>query len=48
MPTKEQGSVYASDVHCQKAVASADTVDAERVGEATRQLPVNYFGHAGS
>lgn len=48
MPTKEQASVYASVVHYLKAVASADTVDAERVGEAMRQLPVNYFGHAGS
>ncbi len=48
MPTKQQASVYASIRHYLKAVQAADTLDADAVASQMRQMPVDYFGRAGS
>lgn len=48
MPTKEHAAVYSSIVHYLKAVKAADSLDADAVAAAMRNLPVDHFGHAGS
>jgi branched-chain amino acid transport system substrate-binding protein len=48
MPTKEQAAVYASVMHYLKAIAASDTDEAGKVNQQMRQMPVDYFGHAGS
>jgi branched-chain amino acid transport system substrate-binding protein len=47
MPTQEQASVYTSIVHYLKAVKAADTLESDAVAAKMREIPVDYFGHAG-
>ncbi|GGF41343.1 ABC transporter permease [Aliidongia dinghuensis] len=48
MPTKQQAATYASVTHYLKAARAAGTVEAAAVNKEMRQLPVDFFGRAGS
>ncbi|MCP3387827.1 ABC transporter substrate-binding protein [Bradyrhizobium sp. CCGB12] len=47
MPTKEHAATYASVLHYLKAIDSVGTDEAGAVNKRMRELPVDYFGHAG-
>jgi branched-chain amino acid transport system substrate-binding protein len=48
MPTKQQAATYASVTHYLKAVDAAGTLDAPAVNAKMREMPVDFFGRAGT
>ncbi|HEV2673555.1 MAG TPA: ABC transporter substrate-binding protein [Aliidongia sp.] len=48
MPTKQQAATYASISHYLKAADAVGTIDAGPVNAKMRELPVDFFGRAGS
>ncbi len=48
MPTKQQAATYASILHYLKAADAAGTIDGPAVNAKMRELPVDFFGRAGS
>lgn len=48
MPTKQQAATYASLLHYLKAADAAGTVEAQAVNAKMREMPIDFFGRAGS
>lgn len=48
MPTNSHAVAYAATMHYLKAVQAAGTDDTVKVNEKMREMPVDYFGRAGS